>query len=41
MAPEAIGYLLRGLFDSLRRHVSHSNELLTLLEGPANVKSQD
>lgn len=35
MAPEAVGYLLRGFFDGLRRHVSHSNELLAVMRATA------
>jgi hypothetical protein len=32
LAPEAMGYMLRGFFDGLRRNMAHSVEVLTLLE---------
>ena len=32
LAPEAMGYLLRGFFDGVRRHVLHSKELLDVLD---------
>ncbi|HEY9013134.1 MAG TPA: hemerythrin domain-containing protein [Devosia sp.] len=32
LAPEALGYLLRGFFDGVRRHVLHSKELLDVLD---------
>lgn len=35
MAPEAVGYMLRGFFDGLRRNMAHSLEVLTLLERTA------
>jgi hypothetical protein len=33
LAPEAIGYLLRGFFDGSRRHVRHCRELLRVAHG--------
>lgn len=32
MPPEAVGYMLRGFFDGLRRNMTHAQELLQLLE---------
>ena len=32
LSPEAMGYLLRGFFDGVRRHVLHSKELLDVLD---------
>lgn len=31
LAPEATGYMLRGFFECLRRHVRHEHELMTSL----------
>ena len=33
LAPEAIGYLLRGFFDGSRRHVRHCRELVRIVHG--------
>lgn len=33
LAPEALGYMLRGFFDSSRRHVRHCRELLRVIQG--------
>lgn len=35
MAPEATGYMLRGFFEGVRRHIRHELELLKAVERPA------
>lgn len=35
MAPEATGYMLRGFFEGVRRHIRHELELLKTVEGRA------
>ncbi len=35
LAPEATGYMLRGFFECLRRHIRHERDLLANL--PVNV----